>query len=44
VVPKLPVIEAAERPALVIVTMNAATASRATPRHRAFPFNFIQFI
>ena len=44
VVPNDPVIAAADRLALVIVTINAATATSAVLRQRESLFNFIQFI
>jgi len=44
VVPNPPVIAAAERLPLVMVTMNAATATSAILRQRESLFNFIQFI
>jgi len=44
VVPNDPVIAAADRLALVIVTIKAATATSAILRQRPSLFNFIQFI
>jgi hypothetical protein len=44
VVPNPPVIAAAERLPLVMVTINAATATSATLRQRESLFNFVHFM